>query len=327
MTPGSRACRGPRAGQRGMAVVAALIVVALVAVIAAGVAVRQAAFMRMVQGDQSRVRAQWLARDGVAQAMAVLREDAARNPLTRLDGEWARPLRAVRSTDRATGEVVLRIEDEQGKFNLRNLVRTGKVDADEVAAFLRLCRELGVKQDVADRIVGRVVASVALQRPHGGEDAGDAADPADVPVALAVARQPLPRTLDDLGTLAGVDAGVLARLRPYVTVLPENTWINGNTASAEVIGAGVPGLTPERAREVLQERDRGRWFVNRSDFVNRLRLRDLPVDELRVTIVSQWFQVSGTVAVDGAQVPVQALVRRSVRAGREPQLVWLRMGA
>src|SRR3712207_6947571 len=58
-------------------------------------------------------------------------------------------------------------------------------------------------------------------------------------------RRPPRSTLFPYTTLfrsEGVDAQVLERLRPFVTVLPERTIVNANTAAAEVLAAQVPGL-------------------------------------------------------------------------------------
>ncbi|MGK9568493.1 type II secretion system protein GspK, partial [Salmonella enterica subsp. enterica] len=86
------------------------------------------------------------------------------------------------------------------------------------------------------------------------------------------AKYPMLRSLDDLSGIEGIDPQVLRRLHAFVSVLPGNTWVNGNTASAEVLSAVVPLLSLAQAQALVAERDSGRWFINRGDFVNRLRM-------------------------------------------------------
>mgnify|MGYP002040408572 FL=1 len=133
------------------------------------------------------------------------------------------------------------------------------------------------------------------------------------------------RSLDDLLGLEGVTPELLARLEPYVSILPGNTWINGNTASAEVLVAAVPGLDLSRARALVAERDAGHWFINRGDFVNRLRLPQLQVDQIKVGITSEWFLLQGQARRDQRRVSLQALLHRP--EDRMPQVIWSRVGA
>jgi general secretion pathway protein K len=298
-----------RRGQQGMAVVAALVIVALVAAVAASVVMRQAATLRAVEAEQIRARATWLIRDAVGQAILTLQADAQRLPQTRLDGDWHRPLQLGDARTIGMPMATLRIEDAQARFNLRNLVRDGAVDDDERATFERLCAQLQLPAARVESIVASMIATV----PHAprGQSPGTQA-------------RPLPRDLDDLH---GIDPATLARLRPYVTVLPENTWTNANTTTPEVLAASVPGLGVERADALLRDRDRGQWFINTGDIANRLRHGDATGAPLHIGIVSHWFQVEGVVAIDGQRIPFRASIRRAIQAKQAPELMWLQVGA
>lgn len=111
----------------------------------------------------------------------------------------------------------------------------------------------------------------------------------------------------------------------YVTILPETTWINGNTARAEVLAACVPGLGLDQARRVLGERDRGRWFLNRGDFVNRLNMPQLQAQSVKVGITSDWFLLTAYARRDRQEVRLQALVQR--KAGESTAVNWMRVGS
>ncbi|SHI47010.1 type II secretion system minor pseudopilin GspK [Pollutimonas bauzanensis] len=334
----------PETRQHGMAVISALLLVAVITVIAAGIAQRESTFIRMAQSDQTQARARWALQGTLHWAQAVLREDARRSPVTRLDGQWSRPLvdQPLPPAGGRGGDTrySVQITDEQGKFNLRNLAQNGAIVPAEVEAFARLCALLGIQAGQADRIMQRVVASLSEEGVRGrarqaagrGDDdesrqaAARAAQRIGLPDGIpATPRAPQIRALDDLLAVPGVTPEVVARLRPYATILPGYTWINANTAPPEVIAAWVPGFSLERAAALLKERDRGVWFVSRGDFYNRLRRPDLSEFDIRIGIESRWFLVSSVVAQQGAIVVQQALLHDDKKS--MPRLVWQRTGA
>lgn len=222
------------------------------------------------------------------------------------------------------------LEDEQGKFNLRNLVVDGQVDSEALATFQRLCALIGIGERLATAIAGQVIDSYPQRPPVSpgsagqGLQGGRATSPAVAAEPLP-ARRPMLRSVDALVGLKGMDAEALQRLRRFVTVLPALTWINGNTATAEVLAAQVPGLSLQQAMALVAERDSGRWFINRGDFVNRLRMPQLAMANVRVGINSDWFRLRGQARLGSRELPLQALLRQ--REGRLPDVIWSRVGA
>ncbi|SAI69115.1 general secretion pathway protein K [Bordetella ansorpii] len=323
--------RQHRAAQRGSAIIGALFIVALVTILAASLMARQSAFIRTLQSDQTGIQVRMLMQSGIDWASAMLREEGKRTPVVQLAADWAQPVRNTRfgdEDDRLYASFSGRITDEQGKFNLRNVVSGSGIDPNESAVFRRLCSLVGVPAEVADRIVQRVLIAQPRSADAGSAQAGDAqagAPDAGAPEAAPVvqmARAPMIRTLDDLRPVKGVTDDVLARLRPVATVLPVGTWINANTARPEVIAAWVPGLSMDQAKAVLAERDQGQWFINRGDFVNRLRMPDLDAQKVRIGIGSNWFLLTGAVFTDRSTTVTQALLQRSER--NEVRVFWSR---
>jgi len=332
-----KAGRCPSAQERlsGMAVVSALLIVAVIAVLAASLLGRQSSFIRTTQGEQFRVQARWLLRGEVGEAQRTLRAEAAREPTTRLDGLWNRAFSRQGAGQVAAdgGRLVSEITDEQGKFNLRNLVDRGRIDPAEAEVFTRLCALVGVPAPQAQSIMRRVALSLGdadLQSAGNVPDtvrvqAAKLSESLGLPAELPrTAQAPRLRALEDLLAVPGVDSNVLARLTPFVTVLPERTWINSNTASAEVVASGVPGLSLERARALLAARDKGQWFINRGDFTQRLRMPDQDFTELRVGITSNWFRVASVLDTVRTKFVLTALLHDDKRS--LPRVVWLREG-
>ncbi|WP_411882684.1 type II secretion system minor pseudopilin GspK [Polaromonas sp. YR568] len=321
--------------QQGMAIVSMLLVVAVIVVLAAALLGRQTTAIHAAQTEQTRAQARWLLRGEISRAQLVLRAQAQRSAAIRLDGLWNQPVsgQVLGEVEGSPARAFTEIIDEQAKFNLRNLVSFGQVDPVESAAFLRLCALVGVPAEQAARIARRVVVSVveadpSSTRPTAPEEIKAAQEAAQaLGLASLPAREQAPRlrVIEDLLAVPGIDAGSVARLRPYATVLPQRTWINANTAKAEVLAAWVPGLALDRAREVLKARDGGQWFINRGDFVYRLQMPELKPSEVLIGITSRWFRVSSALQMTRTTLLMQALVHDDKEA--LPQVMWLREGA
>ncbi|AQT95053.1 HxcX atypical pseudopilin [Pseudomonas azotoformans] len=275
-----------------MAIISALLIAAVVAVLAGAMLTRQTVFTRSLEAEQLRIQGQWLLEGGLERSRQLLWDARQKDVLTRLDQPWALVQRGVFEG---------RIEDEQGKFNLRNLVNRQQVDTEQLQRFERLCRLIGVDPAVSRRISQRVIASY-----------------------VAPAKYPMLRNLDDLGGIEGLDPVVLQRMQAYISVLPGPTWVNGNTASAEVLSAVVPQLSLSQAHGLVAERDSGQWFINRGDFVNRLHLPQVAVESVQVGITSEWFRVQGQARREQRRVALDALLHRP--EDRQPRVIWSRVG-
>ncbi|MEG0117226.1 MAG: type II secretion system minor pseudopilin GspK [Pseudomonas sp.] len=310
------------AKQQGMAIISALLIAAVVAVIAAGMLTRQSVATRALEADQHRVQGRWVVQGGLEISRQLLWDARQRDPLTRLDQPWAQRLVAQGFEGR--------LEDEQGKFNLRNLVANERVDEAQIQAFGRLCELIGISAGLSQRISQRVIASYPrLLNPQianntNNFDSGRATSPS-ASRKPENPKLPMLRNLEDLRSVEGVNDAVISKLAPYLTVIPATTWINGNTATAPVLAAYVPGLSLERAQALINERDAGRWFINRGDFVNRLRMPSLELTSVKVGITSDWFRLRGEARREQRRVSLDALLHRS--QDRLPQVIWSRVGA
>ncbi|KJZ51750.1 HxcX atypical pseudopilin [Pseudomonas marginalis] len=275
-----------------MAIISALLIAAVVAVLAGAMLTRQTVFTRSLEAEQLRIQGQWLLQGGLERSRQMLWDARQKEVLTRLDQPWARAL---------GGAFEGRIEDEQGKFNLRNLVNRQQVDSEQLQSFERLCQLIGVDPAVSRRVSQRVIASY-----------------------LPPVKYPMLRSLDDLSGLEGLDPLVLQRMQAYISVLPGPTWVNGNTASAEVLSAVVPQLSLSQAHGLVAERDSGQWFINRGDFVNRLHLPQVVMDSVQVGITSEWFRLQGQARREQRRVTIDALLHRP--EDRQPRVIWSRVG-
>jgi len=296
----------PRA-QRGGAVVMAMLVVAVTATLVAGVFWRQSVIIRQAENELSYAQAKWLIRGAIDWAGVILREDARTSSVDHLGEPWAVPLADTRlNEDDGRDPVYLAgaIRDEQAKFNLRNLVGAQGVNQRELEVLRRLLSLADVKASLADPIAQRMLA--AMPGTGGG-----------APSALGLV------SIDDLQGIQDIDAADIERLRPFVTVLPQPTPVNANTAPAEVLAARIANLALADARRLTASRDLA-YFKDRADVLNRLSGLQLQAGPDEIAVATSFFSVDGKVSYQRARLHALALLRRD--SGRV-QMLWLREAA
>jgi general secretion pathway protein K len=301
----------PASTQRGAALLLAMIIVALITTVAAGMVWQQTRAVNIESAERARAQSGWILSGALDWARLILREDQRsgqqrNNSYDSLDEPWAQPLAEARlssflAADKANNadagpEAFISggIEDAQSRFNLRGLVDdTGKVVTVQLEGFRRLCALAGAPTDTADRI-----AQVLVSVRGGGAD-----DASLVPLR--------PIRLSDLAWL-GVDRGTLDRLAPYVDLLPVPTPVNVNTAPREVIVAAIDGIDAGGAQRLVQARARSAF--EKLEGVAAQLSPDIKLDPARVSVGSAYFLVSGRLRLEERVLEERSLlVRRDNR--------------
>lgn len=299
-----------RMRQRGVAIVLAMGVVALAAMAAAAIIVSQSTWARQVELTTDHIQARAVLLAGADWARALLSDDRRLGNVDHLGEPWALRLPPLPVEN---GELVGQIEDQQGAFNLNNLVTQGKINVAQLAHFRNLLATLGLPDQLADALADWIDEDGQPQPRDGAEDAYYLA--LDPPYVAAN------RPLIDVGELAlvrGFDDNVRARLRPYVTALPGLAAVNVNTAPAEVIAAVIDGLDLSGAQLLVAQRDRA-YYRSSDDFLRRLpRGAEAAAGDIGVS--SDYFLATLRVTIGGAQARGQALLARG--ASGWPEIIW-----
>ncbi|MBK5103908.1 MAG: type II secretion system minor pseudopilin GspK [Burkholderiales bacterium] len=297
--------------QRGVAIVLAMGVVALAAMAAAAIMVSQSTWARQVELTTEHIQARTVLLAGADWARALLADDRRLSNVDHLGEPWALKLPPLPVEN---GELVGQIEDQQGAFNLNNLVVVdGKINVVQLAHFRSLLATLSLPSELADALADWIDRDGETQPRDGAEDAYYLSlDPPYLP-----ANQPL-IDVAELALVRGFDDNVRARLRPYVTALPRITPINVNTAPAEVLAAVVDGLDLGGAQLLVAQRDRA-YFRNSDDFLKRLP-RGVEVAAGDIGVSSNYFKATLRVTIGGAQARGVALLARG--ASGWPDVVW-----
>jgi general secretion pathway protein K len=192
-------------------------------------------------------------------------------------------------------------------MNVMNLIEEGQVSPAALARFAALFDRLGLPLVELQSLARQLQAAVQAQSTDKVK-----ANAQTVPgVAL------VPQYTEQLVWL-GLSPGTLAALQTHITVLPESTPVNLNTASAEVLSASVPGLDMAMARQALALRERGHWgSLNAAQ--EALGAAGRQLNEKQHSVQSRYFEVLGRMRIDEVVQQERALVRRD---GNQVRMLW-----
>ncbi|HPL78692.1 MAG TPA: type II secretion system minor pseudopilin GspK [Burkholderiaceae bacterium] len=289
---------------RGAALLAAMLTVTLVATLAATALWQQWRSVEVEAAERTRVQSTWLLTGALDWARLILRQDASAGGADHLAEPWAVPLQEARlstflsmdsSSADADRDAFLsgQITDLQGRMNLTNLIEDDKLSVPASQALARLFDQLGLPTTELSPLTQNMLAARKILKP------GEGADPL-TPL--------LPQTVEQLVWL-GLSPQTVAALRPYVTLLPERTPLNINTASAEVIQATVPGVQKADATRLVNAREQAH-FATLTDAARLMpALGDAGVSS-QLAVNSRFFEVRGRVRLDRAVVEEVSVVQR-----------------
>ncbi|HYD96441.1 MAG TPA: type II secretion system minor pseudopilin GspK [Noviherbaspirillum sp.] len=304
--------------QRGVAVITALLLTTLAVTIVASLFWQQQVQVRSIENQRLQLQKQWILRGALDWTRLILREDfRTKKTVDHLGEPWAVPLAETRldqyvdkdsASDAPDAALSGGIVDAQARFNLRNLIQNGNVNAGELAAFTTLLTLLQVNPQLAPATAALMQS--AQPKPVSGSGTGTPPAPA-APAAPADNAAPLPMDIqhvDDLLAVPGFTPEILAKIRDYVIVLPKATKINVNTAPAEVIAAKIATLSLSDASALVAAR-RNRFFERNEDLRPFLPRAELNLDG--IDYKTGYFLVNGNVRMNRAGMEMQALLSRA----------------
>lgn len=279
------------AGQRGVAVITALLLTMLAITIVASLFWQQQVQVRSIENQRMQLQKQWILRGALDWARLILREDSKYSAIDDLFEPWAVPLLETRldqyvdaaSRDIAPSAILSgAIQDAQARFNLTRLAASGQVLRAEVAAFERLLSALQQNPSLARAAAEQIAAS-----QRHSETGTDAARPISF------------LQVDDLLAVAGFTPAVITAIRNEVIFLPRATPLNVNTASALALVARLPALSLSDASALIARR-RTAAFVDLNDFNARIPRVESDADQL--SVATRFFLVNGRVSMREAMM-------------------------
>lgn len=294
--------------QKGAALLVAMLVMALVATLASAALWQQWRQVEIESAERGRSQTGWMLTGALDWSRLILLEDAKSQQSGNADhlGEpWALPVQESKlstflSQDQkwqeGDAEVFLSgyITDAQSRLNLRNLIDQGTLSLPDLAAWRRLFEQLGLPLEELNTMVRLLPLALT------SNNTPDATPSSTAPL--------MPQRTAQLVWL-GMSSQTVAAVENFVTVLPEPTTINLNTAPAEVLMACLPGLDMVSARQLLTQRQRAHW-TNLQDVRQILGPLGTLLNNNRHGVQSSFFEINGRMRIDQVMQQERALVKR-----------------
>ena len=347
MRPGAVRCAAARR-QSGAALLAAMLTVTLVATFAASALWQQWRSVEVETAERARVQAGWILTGALDWSRLILREDGRAGGADYLAEPWAVPLNEARlssflAVDQTASETEReaflsgQVIDLQSRLNVSNLIEGNTVSAPALASFSRLFELLGLPNEQLLTLASNLIDAVrdpALATSPNTAGAGAVVAPPPAPTASAAAapgtqppvRAPaaaavtsplsplMPQRVDQLAWL-GVPQATLAVLGPYITLLPQRTAVNLNTASAEVIYASTPGLDMADAQRLVAVRDR-KHFNTVAEANQQLGGAEVKFSDALHSVSSRFFEVTGRLRLEQTVLQERSVLQRDGLAVR-----------
>jgi general secretion pathway protein K len=292
-------------GQRGVALVTALLVVSLAIIAATAMVTRFQVDMRRTGNLLNGEQAYAYAMAAESWAYVILRRDRADNKHDALDEGWSTALPPIPVEG---GFVNGRVEDLQGRFNVNNLAgNEGGVDTIQLDYYKRLLEILDLEPALAPALQDWIDADINATFPDGAED--DEYLLSEPPYRTG--NRPL-ADISELRLIKGYTAEVLAVLEPHITALPDLTVINVNTATPVVLQALHAELDESDVQQLLEARDAeqdGEPFTDMKAFLAHEALAGLEL-AIDVDVQSDWFNILTDVSVGRGLARLESRILR-----------------
>lgn len=297
--------------EKGMAVVSAMLLAALTTVIIGQLIWQQQILLSELENQQNTTQAGIVADAAIQWSRSILAEDA-NSSIADHDKEiWATRLP---NTSAEGGMISGRIIDAQQFLNLNGLA------SDSVArlGFERLLNALNLNKNLVSPVIDWIDADDITNDVDGAESMYYRTQEP----AYFAANQPLTE-MGNLIRVKGYDKSVIDKLAPFVTTLPQKTAVNVNTASAEVLSFILPDTSLQDAQNIVTARNLA-YFQNLNDFKSRLPNKTINIENLNLSISSQYFLVTCIAEFGRTTLKVESLLYRN-RQGW-PTIIWKRIG-
>jgi general secretion pathway protein K len=297
------------ARNRGVALITALLIMALIATLTYALEWNSALDLRRTVVMLNRDQAIQVAFGAESWIQSILRQDLEDSDVDHLGEIWASDLPGLPIDG---GDVFGVIEDLQGRFNVNNLIASdGNIDRPSLEQFQRLLTALDIDPRFAGLAADWIDANQEAAFPDGAED----------PIYTSLtppyraANQPL-SSVSELAAMEGFDKASMDVLSPHIVALPGRTRINVNTATGPVLQSLDENLTTADVERLLDERQEA-GFADIGNSFSSLVTSEV-LNQLEET--TDFFQLKLIVRIDTVRLTYFSVLERGPQGNVTPIL-------
>lgn len=308
------AARTTPRGQRGVALITAILIVALATILATRIGFEGALEQRRSTTAMLLDQAYLVGLGAEAWAASYLKKDLADSKTDHFGERWATPIPPIPIEG---GVIEGRVEDMQGRFNLNNLVTPeGAVNREGLREFQNLLTALELEPKWAGILADWLDTDTQPNFPDGAED--------NIYLSQAppyrAANGPI-TSASELLALPEFGLERYLRLRPYVTALPVGTKVNVCTAPGIVLdamsdGTKEFGVDPEGLARQREER----CFPTLEDLRAAFGEDSYQRVAEQLSEASSYFRVTAVVSIGATELSLYSLLHRDSSGLARPVL-------
>lgn len=301
--------------QRGAAIIVALFVTALVAVIAIAMIERFRIDVRRTELILNDTQAYLYAEGSVAWAMEQLNTNLRKKKPDNITDIL--PIHSAIDTVE-NAQVSSVIDDQENLFNINNLA-----DLETQTGFIQLVKTVAPTMNV-DEIKDLITAIRDWISSIGTQPQLDNYYAKQTPAYVAPHR-PM-ASISELRLIKGMTPKLYTQLSPYVTALPETTYINVNNAPAQVLMSLSPTLSLEAANSIINYRQQ-HPFTTPESFLNFDVVKNNPITAKQISVISSYFLVKTNVKIYNQEIALYTLLHRVLKNAKPMEIiVWQSKG-
>jgi len=270
--------------QRGVALISVLLIVVIATVLSVSMIRNQNLTIHKARNVSDQSQAKQYAIGGEELARQILWQDTDNSPdVDHLQEDWAAEDLIF---DFEHGEVAVRIEDLQGRFNINSLMMPGNAGQQAKVRFSQLLLHVGLDTMYIDRAIDWMDKDIAA-RPLGAEDYAYLG--LDRPYRTG--GQMLVDTTE-LRLLLDMDAESFDLLLPFVSAIPDaSASLNVNTAPPEVLQIVSDRLTSDMSQDILIERDTQEGYKMVTEFLQSTYVAGMDIAAEGLGVQSSFFEI------------------------------------
>jgi len=296
--------RSITAGQHGVAIITALLIVAIVATIGVSLATHLQLDVRRTGNIISNEQALVFVSGAEELAKYGLKLDRDNNTTDHYLEDWALPY----TFPFEGGALKGKLTDLQGCFNINSLFVNNAVNATARTRFQKMLSDQGINPGLVEAVIDWLDDDVNTTIPDGAEDGYYM----NLENPYRSANQAL-QSVSELRLVKGFDdPDVFNKIAPALCAFGVTAplSINVNTASAEVLSSLAPSLSIEQAKKFMPSEEQPP-YTDVADMISRNSLTTVITNLDQLSVASDYFLLSSEVIIGQSRVQAYSILSRS----------------
>lgn len=302
----SRTCRSITGKhQQGVAIITALLIVTIAATVSITISTRLQLDVRRTGNLIAQDQADFYLFAAEEWSQRILRQDKEDSTVDGLTEVWATELPPLPV---AGGSIQGTLTDLHGCININSLMEANAVNATTQARLSRLFKNQEITGDPIQAIADWIDSDLETTSPNGAEDGYYL----NLEKPYRTANTTL-QSLSEIRLIRGFeDSEIFQKIEEHLCAFVadgNNTSININTASVEVLKSLSPGMTDALVNDIIERRDE-ELFNNIKEFTSFAKLNTIIKDTARLSTSSDYFLLRTQAIIGQANKVMYSIIYR-----------------